>query len=266
MLDTKSSRRLVVFYAGVFVFVLIWLAIIYPDYGKICSETQQATAENCLAYNITSYYLVKSFTFIQFYNGAIIALFTVILAVSTVLLWNVTKRAADAAALNAQAIIDAERAHLFVIVNQHNLRDALAPAVMWPNSPEMDDGAVSNRPALDFTIRNLGKTAAIMSEVSYQVVQARDDQTVWEFAVQDTIVNPVIAGGDKTDPPTPCVMETTYSVRDSRHAWNGERPLFFFGYVTFRDTFNREYTYSWRYRNHGMRYVLIYQKEHEGAA
>ena len=209
--------------------------------------------------------------FLETYTGAVTALATVAIGLFTFALVVVTNRqarltrdAANAAKLGAEALISSERAHLFVIIKGSSLQDALHAAVWYPNSPDMDDSFISRRPAVEFSIKNLGKTAAIMTEVSYQLSQGPADQSEWNYEIRDTIVDPVIEGGEETAPPTPCAIEVaTFLVRDARAAMDRTRPLFFYGYVSFLDTFNRRHRYFWRYENSGMRFVLVYQDERQ---
>ncbi len=125
----------------------------------------------------------------------------------------------------------------------------------------MDDGTVTAKPAVEFTVKNLGKSAAIMSQISYQLIQGAEDQRLWDYAISDVIVDPVIEGGDESKPPTSCQFSSAFCVGDSREALDGDRPLYFYGHISFVDTFNREHTYYWRYRNDRQRFVLVYQNE-----
>ena len=171
-------------------------------------------------------------------------------------------KAADASLLNAQALIGAERAHLFVIVKSTELHQALRGSVLYGDSesPEMLDSKIP-RPYLEFAIKNTGRTAAIMQDASYQLIQADAETTEWQFAYQDTIVHTVVEGGDETSPPTPCVSDHDLTIADSRAAIDGSRPIYFYGSVRFRDTFRRQYQYSWRYAYRARRFVLVHEEE-----
>jgi hypothetical protein len=169
-------------------------------------------------------------------------------------------KAADASLLNAEALIGAERAHLFVMVKSTELHQALRGSVFYDESPEMLDSKIP-RPYLEFAIKNTGRTAAIMQDVSYQLIQADAETTEWQFAYQDTIVHTVVEGGEETTPPTPCVSDHDLTIADSKAAIDGSRPIYFYGSVRFRDTFRRQYQYSWRYEYRARRFVLVHEEE-----
>lgn len=174
----------------------------------------------------------------------------------------IARQTADAATLNAQALIDSERAHLHAVIKNTNLHDALRAAIWYTNSPGMDDGHISNRPAVEFCLKNLGKTPAILREVSYQIIQGDVFQKVFDYKI-GAIAEPIVDGGAETAPPTDCGLETLFTVGDSRRALDGKRPLFFYGYIIFETAFGRQYEYRWRYVNGGIRWLLDHYEEFE---
>jgi hypothetical protein len=173
-----------------------------------------------------------------------------------------TRQAAEAAERSAEALINAQRAHLFVVIEKHNIRDALRGAAFYGDSTsvEMQDSQLPNM-TVWFFVKNMGRTAALMTEVGYRLVQRDFNHTQWEYGLEDTIVDPVIEGASRTDPPTACDIESVVKVRDGHAALNGTRPIFFYGHVGFRDSFKREYRYFWRYEYRGQRFVLVYEYE-----
>ncbi|MGA9137745.1 MAG: hypothetical protein WBZ39_07415 [Methylovirgula sp.] len=170
---------------------------------------------------------------------------------------------AEAAKLSAEALIDAERAHLYVIITESNLKEALQAAVMWPNSPSMDSGLVSSQPTVAFVMKNLGRTPAILKEISYHLIQGADGQSTWDYGLQ-VIANPVIDGGAQSDAPIVCGIEAPFSVGDSRQALSGERPLYFYGHFAFATAFRRHYVCYWRFENErSRRWVLARYEQYE---
>ncbi len=211
-------------------------------------------------------WLLAGFTFF-------LMLFTYRLWKSTDKLWvagekqiAVAHEAAEAAKLNAEALISSERAHLFIIVVNNNLFDALRGSYWYlrvRNDTTLLDHRMQPRPELEFIIKNTGRTAAIMQDISYQLIQVAAETTLFEFAVQDTIVNPVLEGGQETSPPTPCIFESALTVADGVAGIEGSRPFFFYGSITFRDTFRQQHEYRWRYQYRGNRFVLVHEEEHQ---
>src|SRR5580704_6607651 len=80
--------------------------------------------------------------------------------------------AAEAAKLNAQAVMEAERAHLYPIVKDSNVRDVLKEVSRYGVT---DDGPVTS-PHLTFHLKNYGKTPAIIEHISCGISFHRLDQ------------------------------------------------------------------------------------------
>jgi hypothetical protein len=186
-------------------------------------------------------------------------------AIQFIFLYRADKTArvsADAAKLNAEAVIGAERAHLFVIVVENNVHVAMRGVRLYggDQSAAMHDSRIP-RVTLDFVIKNTGRTAAVLRDVSYQFLQADAETIDWRYSFADTIVVPVIEGNSQTEPATPCVAESELTIADGRAALDDERPLFFYGFVTFRDIFKRDYQYFWRYQYRAGRFALVHEQE-----
>ena len=164
-------------------------------------------------------------------------------------------RAAEAARLNAQALIDSERAHLYAVIKTENLRAALHSAIHYNNSPGMDLMEVSERPAVELALKNLGRTPAILLELSFQLIQGTPDQRVFEH-VMAVVVDPVIDGEAETATAIPCRLEGVFTVGDAKAAFTSKRPLYFYGSATYATAFDRVYVYRWRYENTGARWLL----------
>ncbi len=230
-----------------------------PNTNRQSPEERRETTEEAIAYYNK---------WLMFFT-AILAVATVGLGLATVGLYltgekqiAVAKESADAAKLNAEALIDAERAHLYPVIKSTNLHEALRAAIWYDNSPSMDDSFISNRPAVDFVLKNLGRTPAILKEVSYRVIQGTAGQRQFDYTV-GSIGNPVIDGGAETTPPVPCGLETTFTVGQSRQALHGSHPLMFYGYVIYETSFEREYEYRWRYENSGIYWNLAHYDEYQ---
>ena len=86
-----------------------------------------------------------------------------------------TRIAADAALLNAQALIDAERAHVYPVVKKSNLREVLRSA-SGCGDPSSCEGSDDIRPQIEVALKNLGRTPAIIHEMSMQIIQGSPNQ------------------------------------------------------------------------------------------
>lgn len=189
----------------------------------------------------------------------VIAWFTFTLQRSTDKLFIVTKESADAAKLNAEALIDADRAHLYAVIKVNNLGAALRAA----HIADMDDAIASPQPLLQFALRNLGRAAAILEETGWLLTQRERGNQVWQYPV-GAIAEPVVDGGAETMPPTDCTLdESVFRVRDAKEAFDGKRPLYFVGYVIFTTSLDRVYEFRWQYENNGTRWVLTHYDERQ---
>jgi hypothetical protein len=259
---------------GFLVATLFWFGVVGWETSYSPTEKQK---EECYdAAKKTGFKADECKTFWERTTSDPIALFNLVLAFSTVGLWVATislyragerqiavaRESAEAAKLNAEALISAERAQLFVIVQGNNLFEALRGAMFYRETESMRDSRIPAA-TLEFTIKNTGRTAAIMQDVSYQIIQADVGTTLWQYSYQDTIVNAVIEGGKETSPSTTCAMESAWTLVDGMAALDGDRPVYFYGFITFRDTFKREYQYFWRYEYRGRRFVLVHEEEHQ---
>jgi hypothetical protein len=172
---------------------------------------------------------------------------------------NIARIAADAAKLNAEALIDADRAHLYAVIKSHNLGAALRAA----HIVDMDDTPANPRPMIQFSLRNLGRAAAIMEEVGWLLTQRERGIRDWQYPT-GAITEPVIIGGAETMPPTDCSLEPpVFSVRDAKSAFDGNRPVYFVGFVVFTTSMDRVYEFRWQYENAGTGWLLTHYDERE---
>jgi hypothetical protein len=248
------------FFAG---WILWWASSGYPLEGPICPS--QNAKDDCASYNIIFYSAWQIARFADHWSTLVaatatvaIACFTLTLQRSTEKMWGATKESADAAKLNAEALIDADRAHLHAVIKINNLGAALRAAS--PTVQADDDATVNPRPYVEFALKNLGRSAAIMEETGWCLVQREAGHRVWEYPV-GAIENPVVDGGAETHPPTSCIFENVFRVGDVKDAFSGERPLYFLGYVIYTTSLDRVYEFRWRYENSGTRWLLTYYDE-----
>jgi hypothetical protein len=99
---------------------------------------------------------------VSFYTF-VLAIFTGILGITAIKQIKAARMAADAAYLNAQAVIDAERAHLYVIIANETIESTFKSA-RYNNTPEMNPTKM-NGPGIQYALRNYGKTPAILHQV-----------------------------------------------------------------------------------------------------
>jgi hypothetical protein len=134
---------------------------------------------------------------------------------------------------------------------------------LFDNSPSMDDSIITPNPYVSFALRNLGRTPAIVKELSFQLIQGEPGQRTFDIAPVDAD-EPVIDGGTESDSYT-CSLQEKFLMTDGRSILDCSRPLYFQGHVVFATSFGREYTYYWRYESERARWVLAHYEEYESS-
>ena len=247
--------------------VLIVLNSDASAYYQICEPNQYTGKEQCaphhLLYVVFWYggYVVNPVT-IGAAATVVIAIFTRTLWRSTEKMWTATKESADAAKLNAEALIDADRAHLYPVIKTQNLRPALRAAGSFANSPEADCATATPGPFLEFSFKNLGRAAAIIEEAGWTMVQREVGNKVWDYP-WGVVVDPVVEGRAESAPPCPCILQGKFTIGDAKSAFCGDRPLYFVGFVVFTTSMDRVYEFYWRYANIGSHWRLDHYEERQ---
>jgi hypothetical protein len=167
------------------------------------------------------------------------------------------KKAADAAAkgakaaeLNAQAVIDAERARIFVSIEQDTV-DSIRSAAKYVNSPEMDSGTISTAVGLFYSFKNYGKTPAILKEISHQMVLTPELAKEREYVLIVPLpIEHILSPGEKTPEQTLfCCLDRKITVGEAKKIHALENTVWFYGYISYDDTFGfgRELRYIFHY-------------------
>jgi phosphate/sulfate permease len=159
------------------------------------------------------------------------------------------EKAADAANLNAQAVIDAERARLFVVIKIENITKGINDASRVPEASDPED-RTAYAIQLKYALKNYGKTPAIIQDMGHRAIIA-------------SRLPPDIRGSSELvlDMPEPIIGENEESqalfILDlprltaglARRLVQAETTFWFFGFVIYDDTFGWQRTieFVWRY-------------------
>lgn len=165
--------------------------------------------------------------------NAIIALFTVALAGSTIGLWIVTGVAARAAKIAADHIPTVEGAFVYMLLKGDTFAAELK---MVPGEkPE-------NRfPKVYVTLKNFGKTPAIIESGSarFRYISAgisRDGQSV------PLLPNAVVGAGEERPPKPPIQIEIDLTEQEARYVTENKAKVVLFGSLIYSDIWNVEWT------------------------
>lgn len=258
-------------------------------YGDICEYNNAAHQKNCTPYEFAPFISIKIFNALNDYGAAITALATVAIACFTFTLWCSTKRlsedsakqirvavrsaraaekAADAAKLNAQAVIDAERAQIFIDIGEDDVTMAIHDASLGPRSdPRLPlDEQIQQLFSISYSLKNYGKTPAAIQEMGHRVaIQPelpsirRDSERVIDMPDQ------ILAGGSKTKPPLRILDTPPLTADLARAIIDKNNRFLFFGYVVYEDIFRVERTieFIWHYDAAGRRFRMLSHTETE---
>jgi hypothetical protein len=160
------------------------------------------------------------------------------------------QKAADAAKINAEALIDAERGRIFVMMEQ-DTADSIRSAAKHANSPEKDGDTLDASVGLYYGLKNYGKTPAIIREISQHLVLAPELTKEREYSPKDPLpIEQLLGPGEQTPRGTlVCSLDRKVTVGEAKEILALKNALWFYGYVAYDDTFGfwRELRYVFRY-------------------
>jgi hypothetical protein len=160
------------------------------------------------------------------------------------------RKAAEAARLNAEAVIDAERARIFVIIEQ-DTADAIRSAAKHANSPEKDGNTLDSSVGLFYGLKNYGKTPAIIREIGYQLVLAPELAQEREYSPKNPLpIENILGPGEQTPRGTlVCSLDRKITVGEAKEILALKNSLWLYGFVAYDDTFGfaRELRYIFHY-------------------
>jgi hypothetical protein len=171
-----------------------------------------------------------------------------------------TQNAAEAAKLNAEAVIETERARLFIIIDDARELETNLPLVAQVIDNEFRTTAPFN---LIYRFKNHGRTPAIIKEIGHRFEYAKEGElNLYYFPLVPLPIGQVIDAAAKSDPLI-CRTQTTMSVADVKSIFKSEASLWFHGYVAYDDTFGwgRELRFVWHYAGLGRGMSLYSYRE-----
>jgi hypothetical protein len=174
---------------------------------------------------------------------------------------NSAAAAADAAKLNAQAVVDAERARIYVEVNGVELIRQIQHSINYSpaHTPEQLQAPVRAILGVVYAVKNYGRTPAIIKEISHQLIVAK---TLPNLPRKTAPVNPFPMShflARETESGITCNFESVFTVKDTREVFGSLKTVWLYGHIAYDDTFGwgREFNYVWHY-NGGMNDFRLY--------
>ena len=151
------------------------------------------------------------------------------------------------ATLNAQAVIDAGRAHLFVSIEAENIAGLISIAAATPVPTHMEDGQIHTS-NLSYAFKNYGKTPAIIKDIKHGALVAPNLLRVREYESVVDLPAHILGAGEKTTL-IDVIDLPRLTVRDARSIRGAENTFWFYGTVIYDDTFGwrRTLKFVWHY-------------------
>jgi hypothetical protein len=178
-----------------------------------------------------------------------IAVFTLMLWRSNERMWSVTNVAADAARRSADALVAAERAQLLSIVEVSNIPHILSEFGR-SDRPESAAAATSEKPVVQYVLKNYGKTPAILKDISHELRHWKQPPDELRYVPLSTPPKEraVMAGGSTE--PLQCALVVPLSADAAATIRGGDSFFWLSGRVVYDDAFGkeREHRFLYRYR------------------
>lgn len=237
----KPSWRRVLGVLGLAVLLLLTISLESGAKGQVCEHNPQTNQENCSSYSLPLFAAIQVSEFFDAHNGAFTALFTIILALSTIALWTSTKEAADAARDAAEALPALERAYLFIepeiAFSTRSLKNDI------PNIARFE-----NRAWVQYQFVNHGKTPAIIVSLQVNFDLLSDAPDNCEHRPNLLLTSEmVVKSSEYTDARTIELGRLlTNSESDALKA--GHVSFWFYGSVIYLDIMGKSHTTRFRWR------------------
>jgi hypothetical protein len=188
--------------------------------------------------------------------GDPVSLFTFVLAISTLGLWVVTWRSGvrqsrqtreslREARRNTAAFMSAEKANVFIEIKESTVAKIVGSYGLWDKTTSMFPDVVES-PCVAYFFSNIGRTAAIIREISNQLVFLADFPNGADYSIREPFPERPVIMPDKTSDIFVCCMEDAMTVGKCVDFQAQRGAFWFYGYVIFADVFGRQH--EWRYR------------------
>jgi hypothetical protein len=156
---------------------------------------------------------------------------------STDKLWEAGERQISVARSNTEALIRAENAYLSVAVTNDTVGKLAGLYGRWDKSDDMFDNEVET-PNLAYSIRNFGRTPALLKEISNQIIIARTFPQPAQHVIRERMPEDLVVAPGESSEKLICQMEDTFTVGDAVRFQNRESTFWFYGYLRFDDAFD----------------------------
>jgi hypothetical protein len=224
-------RCKLLFWSGVALLFVGVAFLILPPYEKYC-ESNYANDYYCSAYKVP----VTLGAWLDLHAGAITALFTIVLGISTILLWKVTAKSAGIA---ERALTELERAYIFVDKIETNVSRFFSSGLVWRDGEQT--------PIFRLWAVNFGRTPGNV-EFGVILFDVASEMPAQPTRLHTTFSNPaaesveIIIGPDKTYGFPWMNSLQTFTNADVENIKKGAASLYCYGYLKYFDIFMKSHT------------------------
>jgi hypothetical protein len=153
------------------------------------------------------------------------------------------RTAADAAKLNAEALMAAEGAALYPVLKKINLKAVFQGTILHPTMPDTN---ILSAPEVVYCFKNYGKTPAVIESVMHGIRFYPTGSTSRTMHPIDDWALKIIVGGQETSEIS-CEISEVFTRGKAKAVLAYEGELLFFGEVFFRDFFDRRFQCFWEF-------------------
>jgi hypothetical protein len=160
--------------------------------------------------------------------------------------------------LSADALMAAEGAHLYPIVDHNNLRDILRGPSWYDEQP--DHTPILTPPTVTYTLKNHGKTPAVVERVMHGMAVTNKAGAMLQLERPIEII-----GADNESKPFECsLMGETLNYGKAKAILNNTTMLLFYGDAIFKDFFGRKFQCIWEFSgDRGGFHMIRYEEKPE---
>jgi hypothetical protein len=170
-----------------------------------------------------------------------------VLGVSTIFLWSVTRKAANAAEIaadaaknSADAAVATERARFYLVEGENNFMELMNIVEHWSGPIDGRAAAVGVR-SIKISFKNYGKTPALFQAVCYGLKFSREP---FDFICSPENKDEEIVEPGNTVGPFSCVLESeTLTNREAIEIYRGTGHLWLYGRLYYKDVFENPHVH-----------------------
>jgi hypothetical protein len=171
--------------------------------------------------------------------------------------------AAAAAKVQADALMLAEGAHLYVIIKSDTIAKIFQLAGMYNNSPTMNESKTS-APRLEYVLKNYGKTPALLQHVWHGIGIEKKPGERRTFVAREGALEIIGVNGESQE--STVIYSEPFKFGDARDLVTEGTVLSFYGQADYVDTFGMTIRLDWEFiADRGALHQIQHHEQRKGA-